>query len=220
MGFWVSTPNIQRLIAKLNWKFSDAQIDRIKNRPVRLNRFNPANNRNLRKIARLMRIWPGASANNSDALKWYGFLAWLHQQQNAATGNSVAQDIRAAIFAALTDPNNCVSISFVAIEGADVRLTTSTIPVGQGPEYVLVLVLQTIDAGGVTAADPGPSDGNDSQDDPGEDLPAVGFTEQSSRARRARKSKKSKVRSAKKPIKKSAKKSKKKKAAKGRSRRR
>jgi hypothetical protein len=216
MGFWVSTPNIQRLIAKLDWKFSDAHIGRIKNDPVRLARFNPANNRNLRKIARLMRIWPGASANNSDALKWYGFLAWLHQQQNAATGNTVAQDIRAAIYAALTNPNDCVSISFVAIEGADVRLTSSTIQVGQGPEYVLVLVLQTIDAGGVTAADPGRKDGNDSEDDPGEDLPAVGFTRQISRARPAKKSKKSKKSKAE-SAKKSAKKSKKRKAAKGRS---
>jgi hypothetical protein len=190
MGFWVSTPNIQRLIAKLDWKFSDAQISRIKNNAMRLKRFDPAQNRNLRNIARLMRIWPGATATNAAALKWYGFLAWLHQQTNAATGNTVAQDIRAAIFAALTDPNDCVSISFVAIEGTDVRLTTSKIPVGGGPAYLLVVVLQTVDAGGVTAPDPGPTDGGDSQDDPGDDLPAVGFAKPSPKPAKKKKSRK------------------------------
>jgi hypothetical protein len=175
MGFWVSTPNIQRLIAKLDWKFSDARINNIKNNPTRLGRFNPANNRNLRKIARLMRIWPSGSANNTDALKWYGFLQWLNQQQNPATGNTVAQDIRSAIYKALIDARNCHSISFVTIQGANISLTTSEIQIDAGPDYLLVVVLQTMDAGGVTAADPGPTDGTDSQDNPGEDLPSAGF---------------------------------------------
>jgi hypothetical protein len=207
MGFWVSTPNIQRLIAKLDWKFSDAQIDQIKNDPIRLARFDPANSRNLRRIARLMRIWPGASANNSDARKWYGFLAWLHTKQNAATGNTVADDIRTAIYGGLTDPN-CRSISFIAIQGADIRLTKSIIQLVPGPGNLLVVVLQTIDAGGVTQPDPGAQDGPDSEDDPGDDLPAVGFAKQkakpsgdagsagrkgkSKKAKKAKKSKKAK----------------------------
>ncbi len=217
MGFWVSTPNIQRLIAKLDWKFSDALIGHIRNNPNRLARFNPANNRNLRRIARLMRIWPGASANNLDARKWYGFLAWLHAQQNAATGNTnVADDIRAAIYGGLTDPN-CISISFIAIQGADVRLTTSQIQPALGPNYVLAVVLQTIDAGGVTATDPGPTDGNDLEDNSGEDLPAVGFANQKAKpkagggaaGKKAKKSKKARRKAKKSKKAKKAKRSKK-----------
>lgn len=211
MGFWVSTPNIQRLIAKLDWKFSDAQISRIKNNATRLKRFDPAHNRNLRNVARLMRIWPGPNATNAAALKWYGFLAWLHRQPNAATGNTVALDIRAAIFGALTDPNNCVSISFVAIEGPDVRLTTSRIPVAGGPAFLLVVVLQTVDAGGVTAPDPGPNDDGDMQDDSDEDLPAIGFAKPGPGSRKKKKSEKGKTSSPKK-----SKKSKKSKKAKKR----
>jgi hypothetical protein len=203
MGFWVSTPNIQRLIAKLDWKFSDSEIGKIRSKPKRMARFNPANNRNLRKIARLMRIWPGASANNTPALKWYGFLAWLHTKQNAATGHVVADDLRSAIFDGLMDAPNCLSISFVAIQGMDIRLTTSKIyPTAGQPSYILVVVLQTIDAGGVTQSDPGPNDGSDSQDDPGEDLPGVGFAKQKYKkvnktrkpytAKKAKKSKKAK----------------------------
>jgi hypothetical protein len=195
MGFWVSTPNIQRLIAKLDWKFSDGQINKIKNNSNKLARFDPANRRNLRNVARLMRIWPGATANNADAKKWYGFLTWLHQHQNAATGHVIADDIRAAIFGGLQD-SNCRSISFVAIEGSDIRLTTSQLPVTPGPDHVLVLMLQTVDAGGVTDSDPGPRDGNDSEDSSGDDLPGVGAATPA--ARLARKPRRGGAKSAKK----------------------
>ena len=175
MGFWVTTQNIQRLVSKLDWKFSDARIDKIRNSPRRLKRFDPANPRNLRNVARLMRIWPGGPNESGaiEAKKWYGFLMWLHTQTNAATGSSnIADDIRRTIFDGLSDPN-CKSISFVAVEGPDVRLTSSRVALAQPPGNLLVIVLQTIAHGNDPQPDPGPTDGNDSEDLPREDF-AIG----------------------------------------------
>lgn len=192
MGFWVTSQNIQRLIAKLDWKFSDARIGSIRSKPKRLARFDPNNNRNLRNIARLMRIWPGGpnESNSTDATKWYGFLAWLHTQTNASTGNAtiVADDIRAAIFGGLNDPN-CRAISFVAIEGTDVRINSTPIQLPQQPGNVLVIVLQTVGHGNDPKPDPGPTDGNDSEDPSSEDL-AVAIPRL--KARQAKKKSKSK----------------------------
>jgi hypothetical protein len=209
MGFWVTTQNIQRLVSKLDWKFSDARIDKIRNNARRLARFDPANNRNLRNVARLMRIWPGGATESGaiEAKKWYGFLMWLHTQTNAATGNIIANDIRRTIFDGLTDPN-CKSISFVAVEGPDVRLTSSRIDLAQPPGNLLVLVLQTIAHGNDPQPDPGPTDGNDSQDPTNEDF-AIGSI------RKARPEKPPKGRKTK-PAAKSKDKSKKKKASKKR----
>jgi hypothetical protein len=171
MGFWVTTQNIQRLISKLGWKFGTARIDKIRTKPKRLARFDPANNRNLRNVARLMRIWPGGPNQSAtlDARKWYGFLMWLHTQTNAATGNNVADDIRSTIFAGLND-TNCTSISFVAIEGTDVRVTSSQVPLSPPPQHYLVITLQTVAHGNDPKPDPGPTDGNDSEDPASEDF--------------------------------------------------
>lgn len=192
MGFWVSTGNIQRLIAKLDWKFSDAQIDKIRSNPVRMARFDPAQPRNLRNIARLMRIWPGSGPTTTDAMKWWGFLAWLHNQTNAATGNTtIGPDIRSEIFNALNH-RDCASISFVAVEGTDVRLTTSQIRLAPRPAYILVVVLQTVAHGDDRQSDPGPNEGNDSEDGSSEDLKNVGFAKPSQRKTGAAKKKTSK----------------------------
>jgi hypothetical protein len=175
MGFWVTTQNIQRLVSKLDWKFSDARIDKIRNNARRLKRFDPATPRNLRNVARLMRIWPGGPTESGaiEAKKWYGFLMWLHTQPNAATGNIIADDIRGTIFDGLRDPT-CKSISFVAVEGPDVRLTSSRIALAQPPgSFLLVIVLQTIAHGNDPQPDPGPTDGNDGQDPANEDF-AIG----------------------------------------------
>src|SRR5689334_4606811 len=145
MGFWVTSKNIQRLLSKLEWKFGTSQIGNIRSRPKRVARFDPANNRNLRKVARLMRIWPGGPGESAtqDAKKWYGFLMWLHTQPNAAPGGTnVADDLRRTIHDGLLDDPACKAISFVAIEGADVRLTSSKIALSPAPAHILVIVLQ------------------------------------------------------------------------------
>jgi hypothetical protein len=176
MGFWVTTQNIQRLVAKLDWKFSDDRIKLIRNNANRLARFDPNINRNLRNVARLMRIWPGGpnDSGTTDAMKWYGFLMWLHTQTNAANGGAtiIADDLRSLIFNGLNDPS-CKSISFLAIEGTDVRLASSQISLAQAPFYVLAVVLQTVAHGNDPKPDPGPTDGADSQDPPGDDLGIV-----------------------------------------------
>lgn len=177
MGLWVTTPNIQRLVAKLDWKFSDQGMTKIRANPNRVKRFTTG--LKLHNIARLFRIWPGGAAahNDPDAKKWYGFLAWLHTKQNAANTSGVsfvADDIIKFIAAELQPGSHCRAISFVAIEGPDMRVSVSSLPaptkaVGGIPAdpsaYISVILLQTGDSEGGSVNEP-PASG---EDPPGED---------------------------------------------------
>ena len=39
MGMWVTTGNISRLLAKLDWKFGDVGLGRVRAHPARVQRF-------------------------------------------------------------------------------------------------------------------------------------------------------------------------------------
>lgn len=171
MGMWVTSGNIARLIAKLDWKFGDIGMARIRANPGRIKRFNGT--LKLHQIARLFRIWPGGpnAGGAQNARYWYGFLRWLHTQPNAAsnTGTKVADDIIQYMRDAIGDPS-CRAMNFVAIEGSDVRVTTSVLAAPSNIDaqaYVQTILLQTIEHG--TDDESPPSSGG--QDPVGEDIP-------------------------------------------------
>ena len=111
------------------------------------------------------------ASGSQTALYWYGFLRWLHSQQNAATGNSyVADDIIAYMSAAIGDHTNCLGIKFIAINGDDVRVTEAGLsaPTNANPNaYIQTILLQTVDHG----TDFGVEPSSTGQDPPGEDVP-------------------------------------------------
>ena len=170
MGMWVTSGNIARLIAKLDWKFGDVGLAKVRSVAARKNRFNGS--LPLHKIARLFRIWPGGAngSGNQAARFWYGFLRWLHTQPNAAgTGSTVADDIVSIIRDAINDPH-CRAMNFMAIEGNDVRVTPVSIPAPTTADisaYIQMVLLQTLEHGTDDEPEP-PSFG---QDPPGEDIP-------------------------------------------------
>lgn len=171
MGMWVTSGNIARLVAKLDWKFGDVGLPKIRSNQARKDRFNGT--LRLHRIARLFRVWPGGAAGsgNQSARFWYGFLRWLHTQPNAATGTGsmVADDIIDMIRDAIND-GHCRAMNFMAIEGTDVRVTPIQIPAPTAADhaaFIQMVLLQTIEHGSDNEAEP-PSTG---QDPPGEDIP-------------------------------------------------
>lgn len=171
MGMWVMSGNISRLIAKLDWKFGDTGLPRVRSVTSRKNRFN--GKLPLQRIARLFRIWPGGrrASGNQSARFWYGFLRWLHTQPNAATGTGsmVANDIIGMMRIAIEDVH-CRALKFVAIEGADVRVSAISIPaptIGDPQAYIRTILLQTVEHGADNEPEPSPT----GQDPVAEDLP-------------------------------------------------
>lgn len=193
MGMWVTSGNIARLTAKLDWKFGDVGLPRVRGNTARKDRFNGT--LQLHRIARLFRIWPGGpgASGRRSARFWYGFLRWLHTQPNGAsgTGSMVADDIIAIMLDAINDVH-CRAMNFVAIEGPDVRVSAVTIPAprdGDPAAYIQVIVLQTIEHGTDNENEP-PSAG---QDPPAEDLPDPAVDPSTTRKRRLKKTAKKKA---------------------------
>lgn len=175
MGMWSTTGNTSRIIAKLEWKFGDVGMTALR-RPanaIRRQRFDGT--LQLHQIARMFRVWPGGpnASRRKHAKLWYGFLRWLHTQDNAANGGrtKVGDDIVDYMRDAITDPaGNCRAIKFIAIEDTDVRVGISGIsaPLSGKPDaYILAILLQTQAHGGEQVDIVSVPN----EDPPGEDIP-------------------------------------------------
>ena len=59
MGMWSTTGNISRIIAKLEWKFGDVGMAKLRlpANASRLDRFDGSFQ--LHQLARMFRVWPG-----------------------------------------------------------------------------------------------------------------------------------------------------------------
>ena len=173
MGMWSTTGNISRIIAKLEWKFGDVGMAKLRlpANASRLDRFDGSFQ--LHQLARMFRVWPGGpnASKKKHAKLWYGFLKWLHTQDNAANGGStkVGDDIVKFMRDAVNDPN-CRAIKFVAVEDNDVRVSIAGLPapLSTNPDaFILTILLQTVAHGNDPVDEPSvPSD-----DPPGEDIP-------------------------------------------------
>jgi hypothetical protein len=182
MGFWLNDDAIQRIVSRLDYKFSDSGpntgIRKIRSTPSRRRRFNAgtsgtgSNGIALQKIARRMRVWgsPGGPAT-AHSKKWWAFLFNLHSKANQAAGGGAdaAEDLKKYIATAL-DSMKCVSIKFAAVTGTDLRVTSSAIPLPEDEtQYITLIILQTPDHDGSQVQDPG----TDGDEDPSGEDPAT-----------------------------------------------
>jgi hypothetical protein len=172
MGMWSTTGNISRIIAKLEWKFGDVGMPKIRADSTRRARFDGT--AKLHEIARMFRVWPGDGPNASKkkhAKLWYGFLKWLHTQDNAANSNmtKVGDDIISLMRNYAVNDTNCRAIKFVAVEDADVRVSMAGVPAPLSTNanaFILTIILQTKAHGNDQVDEPTVPD-----DPPGEDVP-------------------------------------------------
>ncbi len=201
MGLWLNDRQIQKIVAKLDFKFSDSVqgINKIRSRPARRARFDAGGGggaRKLHKIARQTRIWgDNGGPATPHSKRWWAFLLKLHTTANNAPGGSAdcAEDIKTYIRTALDDLD-CVAIKFVAVEGTDVRVTSSAIPLPLDiSKYITLIIMQTIAHDGTAEPDPG----SDGEDPPGDDPLAVVTSAAGMRTKSAKK-KSAKKKSAKK----------------------
>lgn len=174
MGLWLNDAQIQRIVARLDFKFSDSGpnsgITKIRNTPGRLKRFDPGSaGLKLQKIARRMRIWGDpAGPTTIHSKRWWGFLKALHSKANNAPGGSsdAAEDIKKFIKTALLD-DDCEAIKFAAVTGTDLRVTASGIPLPQDPsQFITLIILQTPETDGTMEDDPGSSGEDPPSEDP------------------------------------------------------
>ena len=132
MGLWLNDKQIQRIVSRLDFKFSDSGpnsgIEKIRSTTARMNRFNAgAAGLKLHKIARRMRIWGDAGGpNTTHSKRWWGFLKVLHSKANSAPGGGpdAAEDIKRYIKTALLGAD-CQSIKFAAVTGTDLRVVAN-----------------------------------------------------------------------------------------------
>lgn len=173
MGLWLNDRQIQRIVSRLDFKFSDSGpnsgIEKIRSTPGRLKRFDPGGaGLKLHKIARRMRIWGDARGPGTPHSKrWWGFLKVLHAKANnmPGGGSDAAEDIKKYIKAALLDAD-CEAIKFAAVTGTDLRVTTNDIWLPEDASKRIVLImLQTPETDGTEEDDPG----SGGEDPPGED---------------------------------------------------
>ena len=173
MGLWLNDKQIQRIVSRLDFKFSDSGpnsgIEKIRSTTARMNRFNAgAAGLKLHKIARRMRIWGDAGGpNTTHSKRWWGFLKVLHSKANSAPGGGpdAAEDIKRYIKTALLGAD-CQSIKFAAVTGTDLRVVANAIPLPQDPaRYITLIILQTPETDGTEEDDPGST----GEDPPGED---------------------------------------------------
>lgn len=217
MGLWLNDAQIQRIVSRLDFKFSDSGpnsgISKIRNTPGRLKRFDPGSaGLKLHRIARRMRIWgdPGGPTT-IHSKRWWGFLKVLHSKANSAPGGSgdAAEDIKKFIKTALLDAD-CEAIKFAAVTGTDLRVTASAIPLPQDPsQFITLIILQTPETDGTMEDDPGAPGEDPPDEDPFSATFARTGVAASKRAKKAAKKKASKKKVAKrKAAKKAAKKKK------------
>ncbi len=173
MGLWLNDKQIQRIVSRLDFKFSDSGpnsgIEKIRSTTARMNRFNAgATGLKLHKIARRMRIWGDAGGpNTTHSKRWWGFLKVLHSKANSAPGGGpdAAEDIKRYIKTALLGAD-CQSIKFAAVTGTDLRVVANAIPLPQDPaRYITLIILQTPETDGTEEDD----QGSTGEDPPGED---------------------------------------------------
>lgn len=175
MGLWLNDNQIQKIVTRLDFKFSDSGansgIRKIRGTPTRRNRFNPGG-LELHKIARRMRIWGSSGPATRHSKRWWGFLKALHTKRNNAPGGSTdaAEDIKRYIKAALDGEPSCVAIKFAAVTGTDLRVTSNAIPLPEDvTKYITLIILQTPETDGTMEDDPG----DIGEDPPGEDTSSV-----------------------------------------------
>ena len=172
MGLWLNDKQIQQIVSRLDFKFSDSGqnsgIRKIRSTRRRMERFNAgAAGLELHKIARRMRIWgdSGGPATRHSK-RWWGFLKVLHSKINKASGGGpdAAEDIKKYIRTALLAPD-CKAIKFAAVTGTDLRVVANAIPLPEDvTKYITLIILQTPETDGTEENDPG-SDGEDSGDE-------------------------------------------------------
>ena len=172
MGLWLNDKQIQRIVSRLDFKFSDtgpnSGINKIRTTPARMKRFDAGTaGLKLHKIARRMRIWGDSGGPATPKSKrWWGFLKVLHTKANSAPGGGpdAAEDIKRYIRTALLGVD-CQSIKFAAVTGTDLRVVANAIPLPQDPaKYITLIVLQTPETDGTEEDDPG-SGGEDPPDE-------------------------------------------------------
>ncbi len=139
MGLWINSAGTTSITAKLDWKFSDARLKKIRSIQARLDRFNPQKVRTLRRIAYKMRMWPGGNAYSEIAKKWYGFLLNLERNEPL-----IHSEIRNQIWDALND-STFASIKFVAVEGPSADFEHQDLGTGNNRVKLLVLTTQAHD---------------------------------------------------------------------------
>ena len=173
MGLWLNDKQIQRIVSRLDFKFSDSGpnsgIEKIRSTTARMNRFNAgAAGLKLHKIARRMRIWGDAGGpNTTHSKRWWGFLKVLHSKANNAPGggSDAAEDIKKYIKTALLAAD-CEAIKFAAVTGTDLRVVANAIPLPQDvTKFITLIILQTPETDGTEEDDPGST----GEDPPGED---------------------------------------------------
>lgn len=216
MGLWLNDKQIQRIVSRLDFKFSDSGpnsgIEKIRSTSARMNRFNAgAAGLKLQKIARRMRIWGDAGGpNTTHSKRWWGFLKVLHSKANNAPGGSAdaAEDIKRFIKTALLSAD-CEAIKFAAVTGTDLRVVANAIPLPQDvTKFITLIILQTPETDGTEEDDPGST----GEDPPGEDSLSLSLPVAAKKA--AKKTAAKKKTAKKKAVKKATKKAAKKKATK------
>lgn len=172
MGLWLNDKQIQRIVSRLDFKFSDtgpsSGINKIRTTPARMKRFDAGTaGLKLHKIARRMRIWGDSGGPGTPKSKrWWGFLKVLHSKANSAPGGGpdAAEDIKSYIKTALLGAD-CQSIKFAAVTGTDLRVVANAIPLPQDPaKHITLIILQTPETDGTEEDDPG-SGGEDPPDE-------------------------------------------------------
>ena len=174
MGLWLNDRQIQRIVARLDFKFSDSGpnsgIEKIRKTPNRMKRFEPGSaGLKLHKIARRMRIWGDARGPGTPHSKrWWGFLKVLHSKANSIPGggSDAAEDIKKYIKAAL-EADNCEAIKFAAVTGTNLRVTSNDIWLPEDDSKRIVLImLQTPETDGTEEEDPGTGGEDPPDEDP------------------------------------------------------
>lgn len=174
MGLWLNDKQIQRIVSRLDFKFSDSGpnsgIEKIRSTPVRMKRFDAGSaGLKLHRIARRMRIWgDNGGPATTHSKRWWGFLKVLHSKANNAPGggSDAAEDIKKYIRTALLAAD-CEAIKFAAVTGTDLRVVANAIPLPQDvTKYITLIILQTPETDGTEEDDPGSTGEDPGGEDP------------------------------------------------------
>jgi hypothetical protein len=175
MGMVFNSAETVRLCGRLNRRFSEKRLNKIRSDPSRLLKFINANtnHRTLARIAYKSGTYPGNSPTDNVAKRWFYFL------QNLPAGVSLA--IKEALETALTatDPTGSTyvyeSLVFVAYEGTTTSFTPIDLPVRDAygiptGTSSMLFSLQTAGAGNSTYTPP-PDQGEDDTTEPDDGPP-------------------------------------------------